>query len=54
MKDFRSPTVGEIVAAYQGVKSMGLKNIRLGNVGVFARTEKDREYLISHVDKGAF
>ncbi len=54
MKDFRSPTVEEIVDAYQGVKSMGLKNIRMGNVGVFARAEKDREYLISHVDKGSF
>jgi pyruvate-formate lyase-activating enzyme len=54
MKDFRSPTVGEIVDAYQSVKSIGLKNIRIGNVGVFARTDKDQEYLISHVDKGSF
>ncbi|MGD9034266.1 MAG: radical SAM protein [Desulfobacteraceae bacterium] len=54
MKDFRSPTVEEIVDAYQGVKSKGLKNIRLGNVGIFARSEKDQEYLISHVDKSSF
>ena len=54
MKDFRSPNVEEIVDAYQEVKSVGLKNIRLGNVGVFARTEKDQTYLVSHVDKGAF
>ena len=54
MKDFRSPTVEEIVDAYQGVKSVGLKNIRIGNVGVFAHTEKDQKYLISHVDKGCF
>jgi hypothetical protein len=54
MKDFRSPTVEEIADAYQGVKSVGLKNIRLGNLGVFARTEKDQEYLVSHVDKSSF
>ncbi|MGD9038506.1 MAG: radical SAM protein [Desulfobacteraceae bacterium] len=54
MKDFRSPTVGEIVDAYHGVKSVGLRNIRIGNVGVFVRTDKDQEYLISHVDKGCF
>ena len=54
MKDFRSPTVEEIVDAYQQVKSVGLKNIRIGNVGVFARTQRDQTYLMSHVDKGAF
>ena len=54
MKDFTSPTVEEIVDDYQGVKSVGLKNIRIGNVGVFAHTEKDQKYLISHVDKGCF
>ena len=54
MKDHRSPTVVEMVEAYQAVKFLGLKNIRLGNVGVFARTEKDQEYLTAHVDKGAY
>ena len=54
MRDFRSPTVAEIASAYQKVKSVGLKNIRLGNVGVFARTQEDREYLMSHVDKGCY
>jgi pyruvate formate lyase activating enzyme len=54
MKDFRSPTVEEIVDAYHGVKSCGLGNIRLGNVGIFAGTQKDRAYLSSHVDPGTF
>ncbi len=54
MKDFRCPTVEEIVDAYHGVKSAGLKNIRIGNVGVFARTQEDQAYLMSHVDKGSF
>jgi pyruvate formate lyase activating enzyme len=54
MKDSRSPTVKEIVEAYQAAKSVGLKNIRIGNVGVFARTQEDHAYLMSRVDKGAF
>ena len=54
MKDFRSPSVEEMVGAYQRVKSIGLTNIRLGNVGVFARSDKDQEYLISHVDRGCY
>ena len=54
MKDFRGPTVEEIVDAYQGVKSVGLKNIRIGNVGVFARTQEDQAYLMSRVDKSSF
>jgi pyruvate-formate lyase-activating enzyme len=53
MKDFRSPTVFEMVDAYQAVRSVGLKNIRLGNLGVFARTKEDQAYLLSHVDKGS-
>jgi hypothetical protein len=32
-------------------KAAGLQNIRLGNLGVFARTQKDQQYLIDHVDK---
>lgn len=54
MKDFRSPTVQEIVAAYEKAKAIGLQNIRLGNLGVFARTQKDQQYLVDHVDKGAY
>ena len=54
MKDFRHPTTREIVDAYRRVKATGLKHIRIGNVGVFVRTEEDQEYFQSHVDKGAF
>lgn len=54
MKDFRSPSVREMVDAYHEVKSIGLTHIRLGNVGTFSRTEKDQEYLTSHVDSGAY
>ena len=54
MKDFSSPTVLQMVDAYQTVRSVGLKNVRLGNLGVFARTKIDQAYLMSHVDRGAF
>jgi len=54
MKDFRSPLVSEMIEAYNRVKAAGLKNVRLGNVGVFARTEADQKYLMDHVEKGAF
>lgn len=54
MKDFRSPVVKEMAEAYNRVKATGLKNIRLGNVGVFARTEADHKYLTDNVEKGAF
>jgi len=54
MKDFRSPTVSEMVEAYQKAKATGLHNIRLGNIGIFAGTQEDMAYLTSHVDQGAF
>lgn len=54
MKDFRSPTVVEMVEAYQRVKLTGLQNVRLGNVGVFARSKPDLNYLKAYVDPGDF
>ena len=53
MKGFRSPTTEEMVDAYQKVKSIGLTNIRLGNLGVFVRTEKDQRHLLANVDAHA-
>ncbi|MGD9239832.1 MAG: hypothetical protein PVG69_07395 [Desulfobacterales bacterium] len=54
MKDHASPTVVEMVDAYRRVKAVGLKNIRLGNVGVFARSGADQAYLMENVDPGAY
>jgi len=54
MKDYRAPTVREMVEAYQAAKSVGLENVRLGNVGIFAKTERDQAYLMANVDKGAY
>ena len=46
---YRSPTLSEMIAAYEGVKSSGLKNIRLGNQGIFLKTEADRDLFNKHV-----
>ena len=54
MKDFESPSVVEMVEAYQRVKATGLQHIRLGNVGVFARTEQEQRYLMAYVDRRAY
>ena len=54
MKDHASPTVFEMVDAYERVKAVGLKNIRIGNIGVFARSEADQAYLMENVDPGAY
>ncbi len=54
MKDHASPTVAEMVDAYRRVKAVGLKNIRLGNIGVFARSEADQAYLMENVAPGAY
>ena len=54
MKDFASPNVTQMVEAYQRVKAVGLTNVRLGNVGVFARSAEDQAYLIENVDPNAY
>jgi pyruvate-formate lyase-activating enzyme len=54
MKDFRSPSVEEMVRAYEAVRAIGLTNVRLGNVGICARTDEDREYLVANVDSSAY
>jgi pyruvate-formate lyase-activating enzyme len=53
MKDFRSPNTKEMVDAYRRVQSTGLKNIRLGNQGVFVRNDKDRDYLMANIEMKA-
>jgi pyruvate-formate lyase-activating enzyme len=53
MKDFSRPQTKEMVQAYQKVKSAGLRNIRLGNLGVFVRSAADRNYLRANIDQEA-
>lgn len=54
MKEYKSPSVTEMIEAYHRVKATGLKNIRLGNLGVFARTKEDQKYLVENIDEGAY
>lgn len=46
LKDVRSPTLAEMLEAYQVAKESGLKNVRLGNISVFVKNEKDFEILL--------
>ena len=43
-----------MVEAYQKSKTAGLKNIRLGNLGVFLKSEDDQKYFMENVDPGAY
>lgn len=43
-----SPKLKQMMEAYYAAKDAGLKNIRLGNIGVFAKTERDYERLSSY------
>jgi pyruvate-formate lyase-activating enzyme len=52
MKDFGRPDTKEMVEAYTKVKSAGLQNIRLGNLGVFIRSAEDMDYLMANLDIG--
>ena len=52
MKDTKSPTLDDMIRVFRNVKEIGLKNIKLGNCGVFAKSHKDWEYLLQEVGKG--
>jgi pyruvate-formate lyase-activating enzyme len=54
MTKFKSPCVKEMVATYHRIKSIGLQNVRLGNLGVFAPGAKDRQYLMENVSADAY
>jgi len=45
LDDVRSPTLKQMLEAYARVKDVGLKNVRLGNIGIFVRTEEELELL---------
>ena len=54
MKNYKPPTVRQMVKAYQKTITAGLNNIRLGNLGVFVKSEADQRYLTENVDPSAF
>ena len=53
LKNNRPPTFLEMLRAYAAVKSTGLKNVKLGNCHVFAKTRREWDYLIAAVGKEA-
>jgi pyruvate-formate lyase-activating enzyme len=41
LKEVPSPSFEQMVEAYTRVKETGLNQVRLGNIGIFARTEEE-------------
>ena len=54
MKEFRTPTVEEMVRAYENAKNAGLTRVRLGNLGVFAKAVEDYRFMEARVDRDAY
>jgi len=54
MKKYRSPKVSEMIEAYTAVKAVGLRNVRLGNTGIFASTKEDHSLLKKRVGVGNY
>lgn len=53
LKDYRAPNLSEILETYMAVKDIGLKKVRIGNIGVFASTEEEMKKLIRTVGANA-
>ncbi len=54
MKRYRSPKTAEMIEAFLEVKAVGLKNVRLGNCGVFALSKEDHQLLKERVGVGNY
>jgi pyruvate formate lyase activating enzyme len=54
MKRYKSPKISEMIEAYTAVRSTGLRNVRLGNSGVFASTKEDHYLLREKVGTGNY
>ncbi len=50
MKDTAKPSLDQMIRAYEKTKEAGLQNVRLGNLGVFIRSNTDLETLIARTD----
>jgi len=49
MKNIKSPTLSDMIRVYKKIKEIGLKNVKLGNYGVFVKTNEDLEFLIKEI-----
>ena len=47
LKNNRPPTLSEMIGAYLAIKDAGLRNVKLGNCHVFARTGRDWDLLLA-------
>jgi hypothetical protein len=54
MKRYKSPKVSEMIEAYNAVRATGLRNVRLGNTGIFAATKEDHHLLKEKVGAGNY
>jgi pyruvate formate lyase activating enzyme len=54
MRTYRAPTTGEMVQAFHESKEAGLEKVRLGNTGIFIKTEDDYITLTNEVGTGCF
>ncbi|MHA1964806.1 MAG: radical SAM protein [Candidatus Thorarchaeota archaeon] len=43
--DYRAPKAQEMIKSYTAMKEAGLKNVRMGNFGVFVKSDQDKQYL---------
>ena len=53
MMNYESPTLEQMLKAYRALREEGLRNVRLGNVGVFCRTIECIGRLISELGRDA-
>jgi hypothetical protein len=54
MKRYKSPKVSEMIEAYMAVRAVGLRNVRLGNAGIFASSEQDYDLLKKKIGMGNY
>lgn len=55
MRKFRAPTTDQMLGAYEAAIGAGLKNVRLGNIGVFARNKAEVQRVLEvtgEIDQG--
>jgi pyruvate-formate lyase-activating enzyme len=54
MKRYKNPKASDMVEAYLGVKAVGLRNVRLGNTGIFTSSKEDHLLLKERVGAGNY
>jgi pyruvate-formate lyase-activating enzyme len=52
MKDVTSPTLDQMLSAYDTARAKGLKHVRMGNTGVFCKTDEDYKRLATLAPEG--